>query len=183
MWGDLRRWLAVRQLSEGQRPLMPFAPRPAGQRCSGAGGSGRGHVKGQGTSHRNTQACQPQNRHRAGVGTAPPMRGRGPAAPLSPPPGAALSLAPFCASACLPAIAIPVVHLHLDGPARQRARGGMGLTQHPCGPRMGPFSCSRAREDAATPTGRTLPLSCSRVLPGHSSPRDEGTVSGPFTKG
>ena len=75
-----------------------------------------------------------------GLGTALSSRAR-PALP----PGAAPSLLTCCPSASLPAVSIPVVHLHLDGPGRQRARGGMDLTQHLRGLSTGPFSCSWAR--------------------------------------
>jgi hypothetical protein len=45
---------------------------------------------------------------------------------------------PLSYSCHLPAISIPVIHLHLDGPGRQRAFGGLGHPHPPtCGLRMG----------------------------------------------
>lgn len=76
-----------------------------------------------------------------GLGSALPTYGQGLTSPQWLPP----SPLTFCPSACLPAISIPVVHLHFDGPVRQRARGGMGLTQHPHGLKMELLSCSWAR--------------------------------------
>ena len=89
---------------------------------------------------RKTQAPHPRAAMCGGPGhsslpeskTRPPPRG-------GPLPAHLLS---FCS---LPAVSIPVVHLHLDGPVRQRARGGMDFTQHLRGLRMGPYSCSWAK--------------------------------------
>lgn len=90
-------------------------------------------------------------------------------------------LQPF---AHLPAISIPVVHLHLDGPVRQRACGGRGLTLNPCSLRTGPFSCSWAKRgcgDSLQKVGG--PSHAPRPLIRGSSPRDKETTFRLFSKG
>lgn len=90
------------------------------------------------------------------------------------PPELSPSLLTFCPSACLPAIAIPVVHLHLDGPARQRARGGMNLTQHLWG-LNGALPLLLGQKGIQGP-----PLGSSCPHWRRSSPRDKGTILRPF---
>lgn len=124
--------LAARQLFEEKRPLTPLAPsscRTLAFWCLSGAGQGRGKPR----------PLTPELPCVEGLGIALSSRAR-PALP----PGVAPSLLTCCPSASLPAVSIPVVHLHLDGPGRQRARGGMDLTQHLCGLSTGPFSCSRA---------------------------------------
>lgn len=128
--------LAARQLFEEKRPLEPCH---AGQRASGASVKlGRDKPLGQRTpTPGKPRRPHPQRCH----GHSSPHVRAGPNHPL----GLPSSLLTFCPPACLPAIPIPVVHLHLDGPARQRARGGVGLPRHLRGPETRPFPCSWAR--------------------------------------
>ena len=124
--------LATRQLFEEKRPLTPLAPRPVGHWPSGASAELGRDEENPGPS--------PQSCHVWGAWAQLSPREQDPPSSQGwPLPAHLLS---FCS---LPAVSIPVVHLHLDGPVRQRARGGMDFTQHLRGLRMGPYSCSWAK--------------------------------------
>lgn len=153
MWGDFRHWLAARQLFEEKRPLTPLAPCPAGHRPSGASVElGTDEPPRQWSLHRKPRPLTPQAAMGGDLGIALSMRGQDP--PSSQ--GLSPSLLTFCPSASLPAISIPVVYLHLDGPVRQRAHGGMDLTQHLRSLRMGPPAwpshAPGPKGDGGTPT-------------------------------
>ena len=108
--------------------------------------------RGSGPSTGKPRSLTPQAAMGGDLGTALSMRG------LDPPSSQGLSpsLLTFCPSASLPAISIPVIYLHLDGPVRQRAHGGMDLTQHLRGLRMGPPAwpshAPGPKGDGGTPT-------------------------------
>lgn len=154
--------MTARQLFEEKRPLrlLEPCPRPSSEEL------GRDDRQGQWTLRRKTQAPHPQSFPGWGPGHSSPHERARPTCP----PVAAPSPLTCCPSASLPAISIPVVYLHLDGPVRQRVRGGMGLTQHMHSLRMGPFSCSQAK----------LPADSQGSQQRGCSPRDKGTVLRPL---
>lgn len=64
--------MAARQLPEEERPLLAFAPCPAGPRSSGARGAGQGR-HGQWGAHRRAQVPQSRLRGATLPGAAPPL--------------------------------------------------------------------------------------------------------------
>ena len=145
--------LVARQLFEEKRPLnspCAMSCRTLAFWCLSGAGQGQGKPR----------PLTPELPCVGGLGTALTSRAR-PALR----PGAAPSLLTCCPSASLPAVSIPVVHLHLDGPVRQRACGGMDLTQHLRSLRTGPFSCSWATRGYRNTQG-----------PCWKGPRDKGPI-------
>lgn len=125
MWGGSRHRQAARQLfqeksvhalehglQDRECPVAPWSPAGTGH-WSSAPSAPPGKPS-------DSHGCHSEARAQLS-----PCEGR-----AQPPPGAVPVPAPRLSSACLPAIPIPVVHLHLDGPARQRARDGKDLPQH-----------------------------------------------------
>lgn len=98
---------------------MPFTPYPSGQRSFGASVELEGEeLLWQRTPHTHTNPGSLTPGAAAGGSLVAAPHGRAGPKPL--PSGCPHPQPPSRPPACLPAVPIPVVYLHLDGPAKQR---------------------------------------------------------------